>query len=81
VFVNSMSDIGHARVGRAFVAQTWAVMALARRHTFQVVTKRPKRPATMPADPGFMHQVGEAATEIISRIPHGVRLDPRRQHR
>lgn len=24
VFVNSMSDIGHARVGRSFVARTWA---------------------------------------------------------
>jgi len=23
VFVNSMSDIGHARVGRSFVARTW----------------------------------------------------------
>lgn len=29
VFVNSMSDVGHARISRSFVAQTWAVMALA----------------------------------------------------
>src|SRR6266568_7195209 len=43
VFVNSMSDIGHARVSRPFAARTWAVMALARQHTFQVLTKRPKR--------------------------------------
>jgi protein gp37 len=54
------------------VARTWAVMALARRHTFQVLTKRPKRLATMLADPGFVHQVGEAATEIISRTARGV---------
>jgi protein gp37 len=76
VFVNSMSDVGHARVGRSFVARTWAVMALARRHTFQVLTKRPKRLAVMLADPGFVRQVGEAATEIIGGTPHGVwRMD------
>src|SRR6266516_5357168 len=72
VFVNSMSDIGHARVGRAFVAQTWAVMALARRHTFQVLTKRPRRLAVLLADPGIVRQVGQAATKIIARTPHGV---------
>jgi len=76
VFVNSMSDVGHARISRPFVAQTWAVMALARRHTFQVLTKHPKRLAAMLADPSFVHQVGKAATEIISRTPHGVwRMD------
>src|SRR5262249_17461363 len=76
VFVNSMSDVGHARVGRSFVARTWAVMALARRHTFQVLTKRPKRLAVMLADPGFVRQVGDAATEIIGGTPHGVwRMD------
>jgi hypothetical protein len=76
VFVNSMSDIGHARVGRSFAARTWAVMALARQHSFQVLTKRPRRLAVMLADPGFVHQVGEAATEIIGGTPHGVwRID------
>src|SRR5437667_12828752 len=72
VFVNSMSDVGHARVGRSFVARTWAVMALARQHSFQVLTKRPKRLAVMLADPGFVRQVGEAATEIIGGTPQGV---------
>jgi protein gp37 len=76
VFVNSMSDVGHACVGRSFVARTWAVMALARRHTFQVLTKRPKRLAVMLADAGFVRQVGEAATEIIGGTPQGVwRMD------
>jgi protein gp37 len=51
-------------------------MALARRHTFQVLTKRPRRLAVMLADPGFVRQVGEAATEIIGGTPHGVwRMD------
>ncbi len=29
--------------------------------------------AAMLADPGFVHEVGKAATEIIGRTPHGVR--------
>jgi len=43
VFVNSMSDLGHARVPRDFLVQVWAVMAQAQQHTFQVLTKRPER--------------------------------------
>jgi protein gp37 len=43
VFVNSMSDLGHARVPRDFLVQVWAVMAMAQEHTFQVLTKRPER--------------------------------------
>jgi protein gp37 len=66
VFVNSMSDIGHARVGRSFAARTWAVMALARRHTFQVLTKRPKRLAVMLSDPDFAAEVARHATDLTS---------------
>jgi hypothetical protein len=41
-----------------------------------VLTKRPRRLAVMLADPGFVRQVGEAATEIIGGTPHGVwRMD------
>lgn len=43
IFVNSMSDIGHARVPAEFQARVWAVMAMASQHTFQVLTKRPER--------------------------------------
>jgi protein gp37 len=71
VFVNSMSDVGHARISRPFAVQMWAVMALAERHTFQVLTKRPKRLAVMLADPGFAHQVGKAAAEIIGQAARG----------
>ena len=69
VFVNSMSDIGHARVRRDFAARTWAVMALTRRHTFQVLTKRPKRLATLLSDPGFAAAVARHATDLISSRP------------
>lgn len=43
VFVNSMSDLFHESVPDAFIDQVFAVMALAKRHTFQVLTKRPER--------------------------------------
>jgi protein gp37 len=69
VFVNSMSDIAHARVPRSFVARMWAVMALTQRHTFQVLTKRPKRLATIMAAPGFVREVGQHATDLIASRP------------
>jgi protein gp37 len=43
VFVNSMSDLFHEDVPDAFIDQVFAVMALARRHTFQILTKRADR--------------------------------------
>ncbi|MFC4950788.1 DUF5131 family protein [Pseudonocardia sp. GCM10023141] len=43
VFVNSMSDLFHARVSREFVARVFAVMAATPQHTYQVLTKRATR--------------------------------------
>jgi protein gp37 len=40
IFVNSMSDLFHASVPEYFIAQVFAVMAGARQHTFQLLTKR-----------------------------------------
>jgi protein gp37 len=45
VFVNSMSDLFHARVPRDFLARIFAVMAATPQHTYQVLTKRPERMA------------------------------------
>lgn len=41
-------------------------MALTRRHTFQVLTKRPKRLAVMLSDPGFAAEVAQHATDLIA---------------
>jgi len=41
VFVNSMSDLFHAKVPESFRAAVFAVMAACRQHTFIIVTKRP----------------------------------------
>lgn len=50
VFVNSMSDLFHARVPREFVAQVFTVMALTPQHTYQILTKRPERMARVLTD-------------------------------
>lgn len=43
VFVNSMSDLFHPRVPFEFVNQVFVMMALAHKHIFQLLTKRPER--------------------------------------
>jgi len=45
IFVNSMSDLFHESLTFEQIDQIVAVMALARQHTFQVLTKRPERMA------------------------------------
>lgn len=44
-FVNSMSDLFHESVPFEFIDRVFAVMALCRQHTFQVLTKRAERMA------------------------------------
>ncbi len=43
IFVNSMSDLFHEDVPDEYIDRVFAVMGIAERHTFQVLTKRPKR--------------------------------------
>lgn len=43
VFVNSLADLFHDEVPDRFIAETFAVMALAPHHTFQLLTKRHAR--------------------------------------
>lgn len=43
IFVNSMSDLFHEKVQDEWIDRIFAVMALAPRHQFQVLTKRPER--------------------------------------
>jgi protein gp37 len=43
VFVNSMSDLFHARVPLGFVRQVFEVIAATPQHTYQVLTKRSSR--------------------------------------
>ncbi|MEU5660146.1 phage Gp37/Gp68 family protein [Streptomyces sp. NPDC047737] len=50
IFVNSMSDLFHARVPREFLTQVFAVMAATPQHTYQILTKRPERAARILTD-------------------------------
>ena len=53
VFVNSMSDLFHEDVPKEFIKRVWDVMADASRHTFQILTKRPARMASVLQDSIF----------------------------
>jgi protein gp37 len=47
VFVNSMSDLFHARVPDEFIRRVFDVMCQTRRHTYPILTKRPIRLARL----------------------------------
>ncbi|OGT55081.1 MAG: hypothetical protein A3E01_10110 [Gammaproteobacteria bacterium RIFCSPHIGHO2_12_FULL_63_22] len=43
IFVNSLSDLFHEDVPDEFIAKVFLTMLSAKRHTFQILTKRPQR--------------------------------------
>lgn len=43
IFVNSMSDLFHESVPVEVIGKIFSIMAAARQHTFQILTKRPRR--------------------------------------
>lgn len=62
VFVNSMSDVFHPDVPDCFIDRVFAVMALARQHTFQVLTKR--------ADRARDYMLGSRRSAIDAQVDH-----------
>lgn len=50
VFVNSMSDLWHAHVSDDFIRRVFAVMEATPQHTYQLLTKRPRRVVRMAED-------------------------------
>ncbi|MCW2855449.1 MAG: hypothetical protein JWR52_1064 [Marmoricola sp.] len=50
IFVNSMSDLFHAKVSRPFVQDVFRVMEETPRHTYQLLTKRPRRAAQLASE-------------------------------
>ncbi len=53
IFVNSQSDLFHKGVPDQFIAKVFAVMAIARHHTFQILTKRHGRMRSLVGSPAF----------------------------
>ena len=72
VFVNSMSDLFHARVPTEFIARVFEVMAATPRHTYQVLTKRPRRlvrlAANLPWPANVWIGVSVENTDVLWRV-------------
>jgi protein gp37 len=66
VFVNSMSDLFHEQIPDDYIAQVFGVMAVAERHDFQILTKRPDRMAELLNSQAFESKVRLA----VGGIPH-----------
>ncbi|KPG19453.1 DUF5131 family protein, partial [Mycobacteroides immunogenum] len=66
IFVNSMSDLFHDKVPDEYIARVFAVMALAPRHTFQLLTKRHGRMRSLLSSerfPGLVYMAINALLE------------------
>lgn len=61
IFVNSMSDLFHDEVPDGYIAEVFGVMALAERHTFQLLTKRHGRMRSLLQSAEFASAVVHAA--------------------
>lgn len=64
IFVNSTSDLFHPKIPDGYIAKTYGVMAVAARHVYQVLTKRPER------IPAFYDWLGQRSDQ--SKNPHVV---------
>lgn len=77
VFVNSMSDLAHPRVTDEFIAAVFAVMGLADRHRYQVLTKRPRRFRALLQEGEFRGLVAKAMVqrkgdpELVKKVRAG----------
>jgi protein gp37 len=70
IFVNSLSDLFHQAVPDEFIAQVFAVMAVAGRHTFQLLTKRHARMRALLGSNRFVELVGQHAEGLaLSQRP------------
>jgi protein gp37 len=63
VFVNSMSDLFHDEIPDSYIAEVFAVMAVARQHTFQILTKRHARMRSLLSSSDFQADVEHRALD------------------
>jgi protein gp37 len=70
VFVNSMSDLFHARVPVAFIRQVLQVIQDTPQHTYQVLTKRSRRLLHLDLDwpPNMWMGVSVENARVLSRV-------------
>ena len=67
IFVNSMSDLFHESLADDDIDRVMAVIALAPRHTFQVLTKRAARMRAYMSAPGLYERVLRRVGEVRTR--------------
>lgn len=77
IFVNSQSDLFHDQVPDDFIIQVLAVIGLARRHTFQLLTKRHGRMRSLLGRPGLSVAVQAAMQYLLAQagtpVPRGTK--------
>jgi protein gp37 len=66
IFVSSMSDLFHEDVPHTFIVEVFAIMALARWHVFQVLTKRAEGMRDTVASAPFQREVIESAYALAA---------------
>lgn len=70
IFVNSMSDLFHEKIRLDVVDQIFAIMGLCdvlRKHTFQVLTKRPERMRAYLSDPDTVCRVTRHMKTLVPK--------------
>lgn len=81
IFVNSMSDLFHADVPDAYIAEVFDVMIRARQHTFQVLTKRAVRlgrlAPRLPWPPTVWVGVSVESSKYVWRVDYLRKVDAR----
>lgn len=72
IFVNSMSDLFHQSVPTSFIKRIWKTMQKTRRHTYQVLTKRPDRMAEVLRDLPVLPNVWLGTSVENSAVQHRI---------
>lgn len=70
IFVNSMSDLGHESIPLDFTDRVFGYMNMCRRHTFQILTKRPKRLREV-----VLHALDEEGLSVFPNVWLGVSVE------
>lgn len=78
IFVCSMADLFHDQVPEKFIAKVFAIMDLARQHTYLVLTKRPERMRSLISDEDFQFHVGWFQSQAVREfgLPEPDRIGP-----
>ena len=66
IFVNSMSDLFHAKVSDKFILAVWNVMRETPQHNYQILTKRPER---------MQHALANLISDVLPNVWVGTSVE------